>query len=170
MSSQFTPFVEGADILDLHDTFPSPGQKTTVQRLLTVEDGWRNRDPHRVLLAYTADSYWRKRSEAGSDRQEIVGFLIGKWLKDLGGQLVKEFWAWSGTKITARFAYERYDRAGEGFRSRKNADWEFDADSLTERRSASINDFPIGEADQSKRWDRSGPRFADHSGLSILEP
>jgi len=35
-------------------------------------------------------------------------------------------------------------------------------------RHASINDVPITEADRLFHWDPSGPRPADHPGLSDL--
>ena len=49
-----------------------------------------------------------------------------------------------------------------------NENWEFDADGLM-RSAASINDTPIAAADRKFLWDRSGPRPADHPGLSDLE-
>jgi nuclear transport factor 2 (NTF2) superfamily protein len=33
---------------------------------------------------------------------------------------------------------------------------------------ASINDLPIKETERKFRWDRTGPRPTDHSGLSQL--
>ena len=35
-------------------------------------------------------------------------------------------------------------------------------------RHASINDVPIRESDRKFFWDASGPRLADHPGLSDL--
>jgi nuclear transport factor 2 (NTF2) superfamily protein len=37
-----------------------------------------------------------------------------------------------------------------------------------QRRIASINDLPIKAAERKFHWDRSGPRPADHPGLSDL--
>jgi nuclear transport factor 2 (NTF2) superfamily protein len=37
------------------------------------------------------------------------------------------------------------------------------------RRLAIINDLPIKEAERKYRWDRSGPRPANHVGLSDLD-
>jgi nuclear transport factor 2 (NTF2) superfamily protein len=65
--------------------------------------------PQHVLLAYTADSYWRKRAP-GSDQPEMVAFLIRNWAKELGGGLIKDVWARSGAKITDRFVM-RLDRS-----------------------------------------------------------
>jgi nuclear transport factor 2 (NTF2) superfamily protein len=36
------------------------------------------------------------------------------------------------------------------------------------RRHASINDLPIPESERQFHWDRSGPRPADHPGLTDL--
>jgi nuclear transport factor 2 (NTF2) superfamily protein len=58
---------------------------------------------------YTADSYWRKRAEVGSDQPEIA-FLVRNWTRELGGGLIKELWAWSGAKITDRVVM-RLDRS-----------------------------------------------------------
>ena len=39
---------------------------------------------------------------------------------------------------------------------------------LMRRRHASINDLPIRDSDRKFHWDRSGPRPADHPGLTDL--
>ncbi len=49
-----------------------------------------------------------------------------------------------------------------------NENWEFDAAGLMRRRFASINDLPIADSARKYHWDRSGPRPADHPGLSEL--
>lgn len=83
-----------------------------LQKLCAAEDGWNTRDPRCILLAYTTDSYWRKRSEFVSDQQEIVAFLIRKWAKELGGRLMRGLWAWSGAKTAIRFAFEWHRQHG----------------------------------------------------------
>jgi nuclear transport factor 2 (NTF2) superfamily protein len=158
MSSQSPPIAECTKMLD-HFLLPLD-QETAAQSVRAAEDGWNTRYPRRILLAYTADSYWKKRSEFVSDRQEIVALLVRKWAKELGGRLIKELWARSGAKIVVRFACEWYDSAGNWTRSRRNENWEFDGNGLMKRRLACVNDFPIDEADRTMRWDRSGPRPA----------
>jgi hypothetical protein len=45
----------------------------------------------------------------------------------------------------------------------------FANDGLVQRRIASINNLPIQERDRKFNWDSSGPRPADHPGLSDLD-
>jgi nuclear transport factor 2 (NTF2) superfamily protein len=68
-----------------------------------------------------------------------------------------------------RFAYEWHDDSGNWFRSYGNENWEFDERGLMLWRIASINDLPITQADRKYHWDASGPRPADHPGLSDLD-
>ncbi|MEU2228901.1 DUF1348 family protein, partial [Streptomyces sp. NPDC018347] len=35
--------------------------ETAIQKVRLAEDGWNSRNPERVALAYTPDSYWRNR-------------------------------------------------------------------------------------------------------------
>ena len=67
-----------------------------------------------------------------------------------------------------RFAYEWHDDSTTWFRSYGNENWEFSPEGLMRRRFASINDLPIEETERKFRWDRQGPRPADHPGLSQL--
>jgi nuclear transport factor 2 (NTF2) superfamily protein len=110
MSSHLPPLAECTEMVSLHYSVPSLGQETAIWKLRAAEDQRNTRHPQRVLLAYTADSYWRKRAEFGSDQPEMVAFLIRNWAKELGGGLIKELWAWSGAKITDRVVM-RLDRS-----------------------------------------------------------
>ena len=101
---------EFTEMVGLHHCVPPPGQESAIWKLRAAEDQRNTRYPQRVLLAYTADSYWRRRAEFESDQPEMVAFLIRNWAKELGGGLVKELWAWSGAKITGRFGM-RLDRS-----------------------------------------------------------
>jgi len=58
--------------------FPPFNQETAIQKVRLAENGWNTRDPERVALAYTEDSFWRNRSEFLSGRSEIVSFLQRK--------------------------------------------------------------------------------------------
>lgn len=141
--------------------------ESAAKKARAAEDAWNLRDPERVSLAYTEDSWWRNRSEFFSGRSAIVEFLTRKWAKEQDYRLIKEVWAFHSNRIAARFAYEYHDAAGNWFRAHGNEQWEFDENGLMRRREASINDVPIKESERKFRWP-SGPRPADHPGLSEL--
>ncbi len=86
--------------------FPPFTQATATEKVRIAEDGWNNRDPKRVSLAYTPDTAWRNRSEFVNGRGEVVAFLTRKWSKELDYRLIKELWAFSGNRIAVRCAYE----------------------------------------------------------------
>jgi nuclear transport factor 2 (NTF2) superfamily protein len=155
--------------MDTRPPVPPFSRDDAVTKVRAAEDGWNTRDPQRVALAYTPDSRWRNRSEFFTGRDAIVEFLTRKWAKELEYRLIKELWAFDTDRIAARFAYEWHDDSGAWFRSYGNENWLFDASGLMARRHASINDVPIAEADRKFRWDSSGPRPADHPGLSDLD-
>jgi uncharacterized protein len=138
---------------------------TAIQKVRAAEDGWNTRDPERVALAYSTQSRWRNRAEFIVGREQIVALLRRKWARELDYRLIKELWAFEGSRIAVRFAYEWHDDAGNWFRSFGNENWEFDAQGLMTRRHASINDLPIREEDRKFRWPL-GRRPDDHPGLS----
>ncbi|KRC69416.1 nuclear transport factor 2 family protein [Ensifer sp. Root231] len=141
---------------------------TAAAKVRAAEDGWNSCDPHRVSLAYSVDSYWRNRAEFVQGRERIVEFLARKWTKELEYRLIKELWAHDGDRIGVRFAYEYRDDSGNWYRAYGNENWEFDENGLMHHRYACINDLPIEESERKFFWDRSGPRPADHPGLSEL--
>ena len=146
---------------------PPFARETAVQKVRMAEDAWNSRDPHRVSLAYTADSRWRNRAGFPVGRTEIVAFLTQKWAREIEYRLIKELWAFTENRIAVRFAYEWRDDSGNWFRSYGNENWEFDDCGLMKFRFASINDLPIVEGDRKFRWVQ-GSRPADHPGLSEL--
>ncbi len=146
---------------------PPFNQETAIQKVRMAEDAWNSRDPHRVSLAYTEDSYWRNRSEFITGRQEIVAFLQRKWAKENGYRLIKEVWAWHDNRIAVRFQYEWHDEAGKWFRAYGNENWEFSDEGLMRRREASINDVSIADEERKFLWPQ-GPRPQDHPGLTEL--
>ena len=148
--------------------FPPFSRETAIQKVRGAEDGWNSCDPERVALAYSVDSRWRNRAEFISGRAEIVAFLTRKWAKELDYRLIKELWAFDGSRIAVRFAYEWHDDSGRWFRSYGNENWQFNERGLMEVRHASINDLPIKETERKYRWERLKPRPADHPGLSDL--
>ena len=156
------------DLSESRPPLPPFTEETAAQKVRGAEDGWNSRDPERVSLAYTPDSYWRNRSEFLRGRDEIVAFLTRKWATERKYRLIKELWAFTQHHIAVRFAYEWRDESGSWFRSYGNENWDFAPNGLMQRRLASINDLPIKESERKFHWDRSGPRPSDHPGLSEL--
>jgi nuclear transport factor 2 (NTF2) superfamily protein len=139
-----------------------------MQKVRSAEDGWNNRNPDKVALAYTVDSQWRNRAEFLQGRAAITEFLKRKWAKELDYRLIKELWAFTDNRIAVRFAYEWHDDSGQWYRSFGNENWEFDANGLMQVRRASINDLPIAASERKFHWP-AGPRPADHPGLTELD-
>lgn len=141
---------------------------TATAKVRLAEDLWNTRDPERVAQGYTPDSWWRNRSTFVQGRAQIIDFLTTKWASELEYRLIKEIWAFGDHRIAVRFAYEYHNDVGQWFRAYGNENWEFEATGLMRTRHASINDVVITEADRLFHWDRSGPRPADHPGLTEL--
>lgn len=142
--------------------------ETAAQKVRLAEDAWNTREPARVALAYTPDSKWRNRSEFLQGRDAIEAFLTRKWNRELDYRLIKELWAFTGNRISVRFAYEWHDDGGNWYRSYGNENWEFDEDGLMRVRIASINDVRISENERKFHWP-SGRRPDDHPSLSALD-
>jgi nuclear transport factor 2 (NTF2) superfamily protein len=153
---------------DTRPPLPPFTRDTAILKVRGAENGWNTRDPQRVAPAYTVDSYWRNRAEFLRGREEIIAFLTRKWTKELHYRLIKELWAWQDNRIAVRFAYEWCDDSKNWFRSYGNENWDFDEHGLMRRRYASINDLPIIESERKFHWDSTGPRPANHPGLTDL--
>ena len=67
--------------------------ETAKAKVQAAEDAWNSRDPERVSMAYTPDSWWRNRSEFFTGRDTIKAFLERKWAKELDYRLKKNFGA-----------------------------------------------------------------------------
>ncbi|SAL26409.1 50S ribosomal protein L21 [Caballeronia sordidicola] len=147
--------------------FPPFDIETARQKVRLAEDGWNSRDPKRVALAYSEDTRWRNRAEFVSGRTEVEAFLARKWARELDYRLIKELWAFTGSRIAVRFAYEWHDDSKNWFRSFGNENWEFNEAGLMTHRHASINDLPIKELERKYHWPL-GRRPDDHPGLSDL--
>ncbi len=147
--------------------FPPFDAETARQKVRLAEDGWNSRDPRRVALAYSEDTRWRNRAEFVSGRAEAEAFLARKWARELDYRLIKELWAFTGSRIAVRFAYEWHDDSKNWFRSFGNENWEFNEAGLMTHRHASINDLPIKESERKYHWPL-GRRPDDHPGLSDL--
>lgn len=142
-------------------------RESAIQKVRLAEDAWNTRAPGKVAPAYSVNSRWRNRSEFIHGREEIIAFLSRKWAKELDYRLIKELWAFSGSRIAVRFAYEWRDDSGHWYRSYGNENWEFNGDGLMASRFASINDLPIAEADRKYHWPL-GRRPDEHPSLSDL--
>ncbi|MEO0375220.1 MAG: nuclear transport factor 2 family protein [Cyanobacteria bacterium P01_A01_bin.17] len=138
--------------------------ETAKVKVRAAENAWNNRDPEKVSMAYSKDSFWRNRAEIFQGREAIRAFLQRKWDKELDYRLVKELWAFGDNRIAVRFQYEWHDDAGQWYRAYGNENWEFDEAGLMQRREASINDRPIKPEERRFHWP-SGPRPEDHPGL-----
>jgi nuclear transport factor 2 (NTF2) superfamily protein len=147
--------------------FPPFNADTAAQKVRLAEDGWNSRDPKRVALAYSEDTRWRNRAEFVSGRADVEAFLARKWARELDYRLIKELWAFTGSRIAVRFAYEWHDDSKNWFRSFGNENWEFNEAGLMTHRHACINDLPIKESERKYHWPL-GRRPDDHPGLSDL--
>lgn len=147
---------------------PPFARDTAIVKVRKAEDAWNSRDPATVSLAYTVHSWWRNRNTFVQGREQIVEFLTAKWASELDYRLIKELWAYTEDRIAVRFAYEWHDGASRWFRSYGNENWQFTAEGLMRYRHASINDQAITDSERKFHWDASGPRPADHPGLSDL--
>jgi uncharacterized protein len=142
-------------------------EESAVQKVRLAEDAWNSRDPARVVQVYTPDTVWRNRAEFPVGREEVQRFLERKWARELDYRLIKELWAFTGSRIAVRFAYEWHDDSKNWFRSYGNENWEFNEAGLMTHRHASINDLPIKESERKYHWPL-GRRPDDHPGLSDL--
>jgi uncharacterized protein len=141
--------------------------ESATQKVRLAEDAWNSRDPDRVVGVYTDDTVWRNRAEFPVGREQVHGFLVRKWARELDYRLIKELWAHDGQRIAVRFAYEWHDDSGHWYRSYGNENWEFTDEGLMRRRFASINDLPIAASARLFFWPL-GRRPDDHPGLSEL--
>jgi nuclear transport factor 2 (NTF2) superfamily protein len=146
---------------------PPFNAETAAQKVRAAEDGWNSRDPHKVALAYTADTHWRNRAEFVQGREAVQAFLARKWARELEYRLIKELWAFTGNQIAVRFAYEWRDDSGNWFRSYGNENWAFADNGLMHQRFACINDLPITAEQRLFTWPQ-GRRPDDHPGLTAL--
>ena len=153
--------------MQMRPPLPPFNAETATQKVRAAEDAWNTRDPARVVLAYSVDTRWRNRTEFPVGRDAVQAFLQRKWARELDYRLIKELWAFGGSRIAVRFAYEWHDDSGQWYRSYGNENWEFDEAGLMTRRHASINDLPIAEGERKYFWPL-GRRPDEHPGLSGL--
>lgn len=125
--------------------------ETAKQKVQAAEDAWNTRDPEKVCLAYTIDTEWRNRTDFIKGREEVKEFLKRKWEKELDYKLKKELWGFRENRMAVRFEYEWHDKTGQWYRSYGVELWEFDENGFMQKRFASINDLPIGEAERKHK-------------------
>lgn len=142
-------------------------RESAMEKVRLAEDGWNSRNPEKVALAYSPDTYWRNRAEFVHGRDAAQAFLQRKWQKEHEYRLIKELWTFEGHRIAVRYAYEWHDDSGNWFRSYGNENWEFADDGLMQRRFACINDLPISASERLFHWPQ-GRRPDDHPGLTEL--
>ncbi|GAA0516026.1 nuclear transport factor 2 family protein [Tatumella terrea] len=140
---------------------------TAAEKVRMAENAWNSRDPLRVSLVYSPQTYWRNRNEEVRGREEVVQFLTRKWRKEMDYRLIKQLRAWTDNKIAVRFAYEWHDEAGNWFRSYGNENREFNEQGLMVKRFACINDLPISTGERLFFWSGT-QRPADHPELDSL--
>jgi len=153
--------------MQIKPPLPPFTEQSAIQKIRMAEDAWNSRDPERVSLVYTEDTYWRNRSEFVNGRQQVREFLTRKWQKEHEYRLIKELWAYMDNHIAVRFAYEWHDDADQWYRSFGNENWAFTEQGLMQRRFASINDLTIDETDRQFLWPL-GARPEDSPSLSDL--
>jgi nuclear transport factor 2 (NTF2) superfamily protein len=146
---------------------PPFDQESARKKIRLAEDSWNSRDPLRVAQAYTIDSCWRNRSEFINGRDRIVEFLSRKWNSEQEYRLIKELWAFEGSRIAVRFSYESQNSDGQWIRSYGNENWEFNHLGLMTHRHTSINDLLINENERLFYWPL-GRRPDDHMSLTEL--
>jgi nuclear transport factor 2 (NTF2) superfamily protein len=127
-------------------------EQSAIEKVRLAEDAWNSRDPSRIALGYSEDSRWRNRAEFATGRAQIVALLTRKWTREHDYRLIKELWAFGGSRIAVRFAYEYHDDNAQWYRAYGNENWEFDADGLMRHRLASINEHPIDIAQRKFDW------------------
>lgn len=154
--------------MTLRPPLPPFTRETAIAKVRAAEDAWNSRDPEKVSLAYTEDSWWRNRGEFVQGRAAIVALLTRKWTRELDYRLLKELWIHEDRRIAVRFAYEFHDDSGQWFRAYGNENWEFADDGLMRRRHASINEVPIRETDRKILWPTPGPRPAGYADFTAL--
>ncbi len=153
--------------MDPRPPVPPFNAESAAQKVRGAEDAWNSRDPDRVVKVYTEDTRWRNRAEFPVGRDQVHALLVRKWAKELDYRLIKELWAFTGSRIAVRFVYEWRDDSGQWFRSHGNENWQFNALGYMEERHASINDRPIHDSDRLFHWPL-GRRPDDHPGLTEL--
>jgi len=67
--------------------FPPFTVEIAVRKVQMAEDAWNTRDPDRVALACTEDSWWRNRAEFFQGRTAVIPFPRRKWARELDYRL-----------------------------------------------------------------------------------
>lgn len=60
---------------EIKPPIPPFNTETATQKVRMAEDAWNSRDPDRVVLVYTEDTFWRNRAEFPQGRKQVRHFL-----------------------------------------------------------------------------------------------
>lgn len=90
--------------MEARPPLPPFTRETAIQKVRLAEDAWNTREPARIVLAYSADTRWRNRTEFPVGREQAQALLERKWKRELDYRLIKELWAFEGNRIAVRFA------------------------------------------------------------------
>ncbi|HEY6087029.1 MAG TPA: nuclear transport factor 2 family protein [Burkholderiaceae bacterium] len=156
-----------APLEETRPPLPPFDEASATRKVRVAEDAWNSRDPEVCARVYTEDTRWRNRAEFPVGREQVKQFLQRKWASELDYRLIKELWAFAGSRIAVRFAYEWRDDSGHWFRSYGNENWEFNDAGFMVSRHASINDLPITASARLLHWPL-GRRPDEHPGLGEL--
>jgi nuclear transport factor 2 (NTF2) superfamily protein len=121
---------------------------TAKAKVQASEDAWNRRNPDAVVLAYTADSEWRDRSEVIKGHDQIRKFLARKWKTELDYRLKHTLISFMDNCIVVRCEYEYHTALGQWYRAYGNENWEFSPNGQIQRRKAIINTVPIKESER----------------------
>jgi len=58
-------------------SLPPFTQETAKQKVRMAENGWNNKDPQKIAMAYSADSQWRNRNLFSRSHRSCVGVYMG---------------------------------------------------------------------------------------------
>ena len=152
---------------EIRQPLPAFTLASAKEKVRKAEDGWNSQDPIKVAPASRVPRVWRNRDTFLQGRLAIVKFLEEKWQREQEYRLIKELWAYDGSRIAVRFAYEWLDSKGQWYRSYGNENWQFNEKGLMEARHASINDLKISEKERKFHWPQ-GIRPVGHASLTEL--
>ncbi len=93
---------------------PPFSREDAIAKVRGAEDLWNTRDPARVALAYSEDSWWRNRTMWVKGRDEIIAFLLQKWEREIDYRLIKEMWAYGDNRMPSASHRSRWARMDSG--------------------------------------------------------
>lgn len=104
------------------------------------------------MLAHSAESVWRNRSEYLTGRLAIVALLTRKWKQERDYRLIKEPGVFHEGRVAVRFAYECRDTSGHWRGDCGNEHWESGEARPIVCGHTSINELLIRESGRLLHW------------------